>query len=81
MTEPMKALIVDDEEKIRSFLRETLERSGHTVFSAGSGEEALEILQERLRPGSSGPQLSGFVDGQRVLEQSDGAGRQPSSSC
>ncbi len=69
MTEPMKALIVDDEEKIRSFIRETLERSGHTVFSAGSGEEALEILQETAFDlAVLDLKLSGFVDGQRVLE-------------
>lgn len=69
MTEQVRTLIVDDEEKIRFFLEETLQRAGHTVVTASSGEEALDRLRETpfdliildLR-------LGGRVDGLRVLE-------------
>lgn len=69
MTEQVRTLVVDDEEKIRFFLKETLQRAGHTVVTASSGEEALDRLRETpfdlimldLR-------LGGRVDGLRVLE-------------
>ncbi len=69
MTEIQRTLVVDDEEKIRFFLSEMLERMGHVVTEAASGEEALDYLQDTafdlvildLR-------LGGLVDGQRVLE-------------
>jgi DNA-binding response OmpR family regulator len=69
MTEQVRTLVVDDEETIRFFLRETLQRAGHTVVTASSGEEALDRLRETpfdlimldLRLGSR-------VDGLRVLE-------------
>lgn len=65
----MRTLVVDDEEGVRFFLTETLQRSGHYVVTAASGEEALERLRETafdlimldLR-------LGGRVDGMRVLE-------------
>jgi DNA-binding response OmpR family regulator len=69
MTEQVRTLVVDDEEKIRFFLKETLQRAGHTVVTASSGEEALDRLRETpfdlimldLR-------LGGRIDGLRVLE-------------
>jgi len=65
----MRTLVVDDEEGVRFFLTETLQRAGHYVVTAASGEEALERLRETafdlimldLR-------LGGRVDGMRVLE-------------
>jgi DNA-binding response OmpR family regulator len=69
MSEPLRTLIVDDEESIRLVLKETLERVGHVVTTAASGEQALDRLQE-----SSFDlivldlMLGGAVDGQRVLE-------------
>jgi DNA-binding response OmpR family regulator len=39
-------LIVDDEERIRFFLKETLRRVGHTVETASDGDEALDILRD-----------------------------------
>jgi signal transduction histidine kinase len=39
-------LVVDDEEETRVSLRGLLEREGHCVLSAGSGEEALALLKE-----------------------------------
>ena len=69
MMDPVHNLVVDDEETIRFFLKETLQRAGHTVVTASSGEEALDRLRETpfdlimldLR-------LGGRVDGLRVLE-------------
>jgi len=41
-------LIIDDEEGIRESLSVILEDEGYRVVSAGSGEEALTMLQEQL---------------------------------
>jgi DNA-binding response OmpR family regulator len=65
----IRTLVVDDEERIRFFLQETLQRAGHIVTTASNGNEALDRLQDTpfdlvvldLR-------LGGRVDGQRVLE-------------
>lgn len=43
MTNP-KILVVEDEDLMRSILKELLENEGYTVFSAASAEEALEIF-------------------------------------
>lgn len=40
-------LIVDDENNVRFFLKETLTRDGHTVIAVDSGEAALKIIAER----------------------------------
>jgi len=41
-----KILIVDDEESIRFFLRELLERDGYAVVAAESGEVALKHIEQ-----------------------------------
>jgi DNA-binding response OmpR family regulator len=65
----MRTLVVDDEERIRSFLTETLERVGHVVTSVASGEEALDRLQDTAFDlAILDLKLDGPVDGQRVLE-------------
>jgi DNA-binding response OmpR family regulator len=69
MTESLRALVVDDDAGVRFFLAETLQRTGHAVTTAASGEEALECLRET-------PydlllidlMLGGQIDGLRVLE-------------
>ena len=69
MKEQLRTLVVDDEKGIRFFLTETLQRAGHLVATASSGEEALDRLREDpydlilldLK-------LGGRVDGLRVLE-------------
>ncbi len=38
-------LVVDDEKKIRDLLRAYLERAGHSVLTAGSGAEGLEMAR------------------------------------
>lgn len=37
-------LVVDDEERVRTFLRRALASQGHTVLGAGTGREALDVL-------------------------------------
>jgi DNA-binding response OmpR family regulator len=60
---------VDDEERIRFFLTETLERVGHIVTAVGSGEEALDRLQDTAFDlALLDLRLGGPIDGQRVLE-------------
>ena len=69
MEEPVRALVVDDEEALRFFIEEALRRDGHVATGASSGEEALERLRDT-------PfdlivldlMLGGRVDGLRVLE-------------
>lgn len=38
-------LVVEDERKLRDFIRAYLERGGFTVTSAGSGAEAILMLK------------------------------------
>ncbi len=45
-----KVLLVDDEEGIRKVLDITLTDGGYRVFTAGSGEEALEIFRKERPP-------------------------------
>jgi len=41
-----RILVVDDEEGVRTFLAEALERDGHDVTQAGDGVEALRTARE-----------------------------------
>jgi len=69
MKDTIHTLVVDDEERIRSYIQETLQRSGHTVRVASSGEEALELLRDsRFDLVYLDLKLGGRVDGHRVLE-------------
>jgi len=64
-----RTLVVDDEERIRFFVKETLTREGHVVTEAANGEEALDILQDAsFDVAILDLMLGGRVDGQRVLE-------------
>ncbi len=45
-TDSLKILVVDDERDIREGIERILKRMGYTVFKAGQGEEALEILEK-----------------------------------
>lgn len=65
----LRTLVVDDEESIRFFLSKTLERMGHIVITAASGEEALDRLQDTpFDLAILDLKLGGAVDGQRALE-------------
>ncbi len=67
--ETLKTLVVDDEPGIRFFLEKTLTKEGHTVTTAGSGDEALEALRDRrFDLMMLDLKLGGRVDGLRVLE-------------
>jgi DNA-binding response OmpR family regulator len=69
MEELMRTLVVDDEERIRFFLKETLQRVGHVVTTASSGEDALDKLQDTsFDLVMLDLMLGGRIDGQRVLE-------------
>jgi excisionase family DNA binding protein len=41
-------LIVDDDDDVRAFVRANLELEGYTVREAGSAEEGLALLEDRL---------------------------------
>jgi two-component system cell cycle sensor histidine kinase/response regulator CckA len=41
-----RILLVEDEETVRAFSARALKTTGYEVFEAGSGEEALEVLDE-----------------------------------
>jgi len=45
MTEK-KILVVDDEITIRELYVKVLTKAGYTVFTAGSAEEALDLLED-----------------------------------
>lgn len=47
--EPFSILVADDDPDCREALRDTLERAGHDIVTASSGEEALEIVNRRER--------------------------------
>lgn len=48
--EPACVMVVDDDREVRDMLRLALEQVGYLVEDAGDGAEALERLQEGLRP-------------------------------
>jgi CheY-like chemotaxis protein len=45
---PRTILVVDDEPMVREFAHRLLESEGHVVLEAGSGQEALITLRERV---------------------------------
>jgi DNA-binding response OmpR family regulator len=62
----MRILVVEDEEKVASFIRKGLEQSAHTVDVAPNGEEALTlaeinsydaIILDMMLPGKDGLQV------------------------
>ena len=46
MVENTKTLIIDDDERIRFFLKEALSQIGHQVFTVANGQSALDILRD-----------------------------------
>lgn len=49
-TTPLPALVVEDDAGLRAFLVTELEEMGYRVIAAGTGEEALELLdREKTR--------------------------------
>jgi DNA-binding response OmpR family regulator len=69
MAELTRALVIDDEERIRYFLTKTLERVGYVVVAASNGEEALDLLRDTaFDVAVVDLNLGGHVDGLKVLE-------------
>jgi DNA-binding response OmpR family regulator len=69
MAEVIRTLIVDDEERIRFTLKEALQRGGHVVATASSGEEALDLLRDTpFDAAVLDLSLGGQVDGLKILK-------------
>jgi two-component system cell cycle response regulator len=65
-----RVLIIDDDDAIRESMQEFIERSGFTTFSAGSAEEAMELLVKEeihvaitdiILPGRDGLELTDYI--------------------
>lgn len=65
-----RVLIIDDDDAIRATMHEFVERSGFTTFSAGSAEEAMELLVKEeihvaitdiILPGRDGLELTDYI--------------------
>jgi DNA-binding NtrC family response regulator len=65
MNESLRVLVVDDEELLLSFLKTALERGGLRVTAAGSGTEALKMLERE--------EFSGVVSDLRMPDGVGGA--------
>jgi DNA-binding response OmpR family regulator len=69
MADSLRVLAVDDEAAIRRTVGEGLQRAGHTVVTASSGEEALDILRETpFDVAVVDLNLGGEIDGLDILE-------------
>jgi two-component system, OmpR family, response regulator MtrA len=69
MSDPVRALIVDDDMGVCFTLSETLRRSGYEVASAPSGEAALDLLRDQTFDlAILDLNLGTRIDGLRVLE-------------
>ncbi|MBI2093748.1 MAG: response regulator [Candidatus Omnitrophica bacterium] len=68
----MRILVVDDEPKIRQFLKEALERHDYEVFIAADGLEALEQLEKEavdlILLDVMMPQMDGYAVYQRLQQ-------------
>ena len=71
-----KIMVVEDETSIREFVVINLQRAGYTIFEAGSGEDALQLFEEKngdfdvvlldvMLPG-----IDGFTVCKKIREQS-----------
>jgi len=48
MAQPFNILVVDDEDALRNVLSSELQSEGYSVVSAGDGDEAIAILQQKI---------------------------------
>ena len=62
-------LVVDDEELIRSLLRDLLMRTGYNVSVAASGQEAIDTCQDRIFDLIFMDYRLGDMDGARALRE------------
>jgi DNA-binding response OmpR family regulator len=56
-----RILVVDDEEPVRVTLKEVLSRAGYEVLTAGSGQEALQVMVDLKMEGMDGLTLMGEI--------------------
>ena len=65
-----KVLVLEDESSIRSFIVINLRRAGYEAIEAGTGEEALEMLQQHsdIRVALLDVMLPG-IDGMELLRR------------
>ena len=72
---PLKVLVVDDEDFVRELLKEILEFEGCTVTIAQNGDEALQMFQQGSFDGVftdvGMPGMSGWELAQAIREQSE----------
>lgn len=69
MGDSIRTLIVDDDEGIRFFLEEALQRDGHHIVTASHGEQALEKLRNTpFDLAILDLKLGGQTNGLRLLE-------------
>ena len=74
--EPLRVLGVEDEPEVRDVLRAMLTAAGHTVFTAASGREALELFERETvdlvltdlgMPGMTGLALAAEIKARRPV--------------
>ncbi len=73
----MRILIVDDEEEIRSVLKEHLEFHGYACVEAVNGKEALDLLQNEQIPVVISDVRMPVMDGITFLERSKNLPKPP----
>ena len=49
MSQPLNILVVDDEQSVREMIKILLERQGHKVVTASSGQKAVELFEQGNR--------------------------------
>lgn len=70
-----KILIVDDAQQVRRVLRTALSAEGYTIFEAGTGEEALEVIRvsppDAILLDVNMPGMTGLATCQEIRRHSD----------
>ncbi len=69
MKSPIQALVIDDEEQLRSLVSDVLEMEGWQVTQAASAEEAFELMSERSYELVFCDVMLGQADGYDVLRK------------
>ncbi|HMA36735.1 MAG TPA: response regulator [Chloroflexia bacterium] len=62
-------LVVDDEPSLLSILEAILQEQGHAVFTAGNGQEALDLLQATTPDLILSDVMMPVMDGYQLVQQ------------